>query len=263
MTPEEFAAATAKTVARRAGQLGRRAGAHPRAQGRGGFRHLHARLRGRPAGQHPQQLQGAPTGLGRRKRDAARAHPGHGVGPAGAGRHRGRPGAQPRAHPALQHPGERLAAGQDLDIAKLILAVQKPPFRQVGVFDVDTFFPEKDRFGLAMALNNIIASPSFGAWMQGEPLDIGRAAAHADRQAPPQHLLHRPPERCRAHVLRHHPAGANHQLDARPARHHQPARAALHGRDLRLLPADGQPAEQAADADAARSRRAPSAWASC
>ena len=64
-------------------------------------------------------------------------------------------------------------AGQDLDIAKLIMAVQKPPFRQVGVFDVDTFFPEKDRFGLAMTLNNIIASPSFGAWMSGEPLDIG------------------------------------------------------------------------------------------
>jgi hypothetical protein len=64
-------------------------------------------------------------------------------------------------------------AGQDLDIAKLIMQVQKPPFRQIGVFDVDTFFPEKDRFGLAMALNNIIASPSFAAWTQGDPLDIG------------------------------------------------------------------------------------------
>ena len=64
-------------------------------------------------------------------------------------------------------------AGQDLDIAKLILAIQKPPFRQVGVFDVETFFPEKDRFGLAMTLNNIIASPSFRAWLNGEPLDIG------------------------------------------------------------------------------------------
>jgi hypothetical protein len=63
-------------------------------------------------------------------------------------------------------------AGQDLDLARLIMAVQKPPFRQVGVFDVDTFFPEKDRFGLAMALNNIIASPSFATWLKGEPLDI-------------------------------------------------------------------------------------------
>jgi len=64
-------------------------------------------------------------------------------------------------------------AGQDLDIAKLILAVQKPPFRQVGVFDVEAFYPEKDRFSLAMTLNNIIASPSFNAWMTGEPLDVG------------------------------------------------------------------------------------------
>jgi hypothetical protein len=64
-------------------------------------------------------------------------------------------------------------AGQDLDIAKLIMSVQKPPFRQVGVFDVDTFFPEKERFGLAMALNNIIASPSFSTWLKGEALDIG------------------------------------------------------------------------------------------
>ena len=86
-------------------------------------------------------------------------------------------------------------AGQDLDIAKLIMAVQKPPFRQVGVFDVDTFFPEKDRFGLAMTLNNIIASPSFGAWMSGEPLDIGNMLHTRGRQAAPQHLLHRPPQR--------------------------------------------------------------------
>lgn len=63
-------------------------------------------------------------------------------------------------------------AGEDLDLTKLILSVQKPPFRQVGVFDVDTFYPEKDRFGLAMTLNNIIASPSFAAWLTGEPLDI-------------------------------------------------------------------------------------------
>ncbi|MCX7670660.1 MAG: DUF87 domain-containing protein [Anaerolineae bacterium] len=64
-------------------------------------------------------------------------------------------------------------AGQDLDIARLIMQVQKPPFRQIGVFDVETFFPEKERFALAMALNNIIASPSFAAWTQGDPLDVG------------------------------------------------------------------------------------------
>ncbi len=62
--------------------------------------------------------------------------------------------------------------GEDLDLTRLIQAIQSPPVRQVGVFDVDTFFPEKERFGLAMSLNNIIAAPSFGTWLQGEPMDI-------------------------------------------------------------------------------------------
>lgn len=62
--------------------------------------------------------------------------------------------------------------GQDLTLEDVILRVQKPPFAKLGVFDVDTFFPEKDRFSLAMDLNNIIAAPSFQSWLQGEPLDI-------------------------------------------------------------------------------------------
>ncbi len=63
--------------------------------------------------------------------------------------------------------------GQDLDLGRLISATQTPPVRQLGVFDVDTFFPEKDRFELAMALNNIIAAPGFQVWIQGEPLNVG------------------------------------------------------------------------------------------
>ena len=66
------------------------------------------------------------------------------------------------------------ADNKDLDLAQLIMAIQTPPVRQLGVFDVDTFFPEKDRFELAMAFNNLIASPSFQSWLQGEPLDIDR-----------------------------------------------------------------------------------------
>ncbi len=62
--------------------------------------------------------------------------------------------------------------GEDLDLARLITAIQSPPVRQLGVFDVDTFFPEKDRFELAMTLNGIIAAPGFEAWIKGEPLDI-------------------------------------------------------------------------------------------
>ncbi|MCU0976260.1 MAG: DUF87 domain-containing protein [Steroidobacteraceae bacterium] len=61
-----------------------------------------------------------------------------------------------------------------LDLAGLIGAIQKPPFDKVGVFDLETFFPAKDRLGLAMAVNNLLASPGFGAWLEGEPLDIQR-----------------------------------------------------------------------------------------
>ena len=62
--------------------------------------------------------------------------------------------------------------GQDMSLEEVILQVQKPPFNKLGVFDVNTFFPEKDRFALAMELNKIIAAPSFQSWMQGEPLDV-------------------------------------------------------------------------------------------
>lgn len=62
--------------------------------------------------------------------------------------------------------------GKDLDLGELILQVQTPPFPKLGVFDVNTFFPEKDRFELAMLLNNILAAPAFQSWIEGQPLDI-------------------------------------------------------------------------------------------
>ena len=64
-------------------------------------------------------------------------------------------------------------AGRDLDMAGFIHAVQSPPFDKVGVIDLETFFPAKERFALAMKLNNLIASPGFAAWMEGESLDVG------------------------------------------------------------------------------------------
>ena len=62
-------------------------------------------------------------------------------------------------------------AGEDLDLAQLIGRIQKPPLERVGVMDLESFFPAKERFGLAMALNNLLASPSFSSWLEGEPLD--------------------------------------------------------------------------------------------
>ena len=62
---------------------------------------------------------------------------------------------------------------RSLDLASLIGLVQQPPFRKLGVFELDAFIPPKARTALAMRLNGLVASPSFAAWRQGEPLDIG------------------------------------------------------------------------------------------
>ncbi|MCU0640146.1 MAG: ATP-binding protein [Candidatus Krumholzibacteria bacterium] len=65
-------------------------------------------------------------------------------------------------------------AGRNLDIEALINEIMKPPFEKIGVFDIESFYPAKERFGLAMAMNNLIASPGFSAWMEGEPMDVQR-----------------------------------------------------------------------------------------
>ena len=64
--------------------------------------------------------------------------------------------------------------GQELDMARLIHEIQRPSFDKIGIMDLETCFPAKERFELAMSLNNLLASPGFSAWMQGEPLDVQR-----------------------------------------------------------------------------------------
>ena len=63
---------------------------------------------------------------------------------------------------------------QDLDLAAIIQQVQKPPVSKIGVLDLESFYPSKDRFSLVLALNNLLASPGFNTWLQGVPLDIGQ-----------------------------------------------------------------------------------------
>ena len=65
-------------------------------------------------------------------------------------------------------------AGRDLDLGSVIQQVQSPPFDKVGVLDVESFFPAKERFSLATALNAMLAAPGFDQWLEGEPLDPGR-----------------------------------------------------------------------------------------
>jgi hypothetical protein len=63
--------------------------------------------------------------------------------------------------------------GESLTLVELILRTQTPPFENLGAFAVNSFFPEKDRFDLAMRLNSFLASPSFEVWREGQSLDIG------------------------------------------------------------------------------------------
>jgi hypothetical protein len=66
------------------------------------------------------------------------------------------------------------ADGKALDLAGLIRSIQAPPFERIGVMDLDAFYPAKERFQLAMRLNNLLAAPGFEAWLEGEPLNINR-----------------------------------------------------------------------------------------
>jgi hypothetical protein len=64
--------------------------------------------------------------------------------------------------------------GENLDLAAIIHRIQQPPFARVGVLDIEAFYPEKDRFALAMRVNGLLAAPSFALWLEGEPLDIAK-----------------------------------------------------------------------------------------
>ena len=64
--------------------------------------------------------------------------------------------------------------GQDLDLPKLLGQIQDPPIRKLGVIDIDSFFPKKDRINFALKINGLLASPSFGTWMEGTPLDVNQ-----------------------------------------------------------------------------------------
>ncbi|HSC90797.1 MAG TPA: DUF87 domain-containing protein [Gaiellaceae bacterium] len=79
-------------------------------------------------------------------------------------------------------------AGRDLDLGALIGEIQAPPVRKLGVFDVDAFFPPKERTELALRLNALVAAPSFSAWGEGAALD-------------PQALLFTPEGKPRAAIV--------------------------------------------------------------
>jgi hypothetical protein len=61
--------------------------------------------------------------------------------------------------------------GRDLELGALIHAIGKPGIERVGVLDLESFFPARERAALASLLNNLLAAPGFAVWSEGEPLD--------------------------------------------------------------------------------------------
>ncbi|MDD7733198.1 MAG: DUF87 domain-containing protein [Firmicutes bacterium] len=77
--------------------------------------------------------------------------------------------------------------GKSLTIEDMVALVMDPPLDKVGVIPLETYYSKKDRMSLAMAMNNVLAAPSFGVWMEGEPLDIDKLLYTEDGR--PRHSI--------------------------------------------------------------------------
>jgi hypothetical protein len=73
--------------------------------------------------------------------------------------------------------------GRDITMEELIRSIQTPPLQKIGVMDLESFFPTQDRVKLSMSLNNLLASPSFAGWLQGQSLSIEELLYDADGKA--------------------------------------------------------------------------------
>ncbi len=62
--------------------------------------------------------------------------------------------------------------GKDLSLEDLIRQIQSPPISKIGVIDLESFYPASERQKLSMTLNNLLASPAFAGWLEGQTLDI-------------------------------------------------------------------------------------------
>ena len=67
-----------------------------------------------------------------------------------------------------------------VDLPRLVEQIVRPPFNRVGVMDLETFFPSRDRQDLALRFNSVLATPGFDVWMAGERLDVGRMLFTSD-----------------------------------------------------------------------------------
>ncbi|MET0341014.1 MAG: ATP-binding protein, partial [Polyangiales bacterium] len=69
---------------------------------------------------------------------------------------------------------QAFSRGESLSLTGVLQQVKTPPFQTLGALDLESFYPEKERMKLVLALNNLLASPAFESWLSGEPLDVQR-----------------------------------------------------------------------------------------
>ena len=58
------------------------------------------------------------------------------------------------------------------DLPRLVEQILRPPFDRIGVMDLESFYPARDRQELALRFNSVLATPGFDIWMKGEPADL-------------------------------------------------------------------------------------------
>ena len=223
--------------------------ADPDAEAEGRLRHLHAGLERRRPRLDPAVVRGPARISSRRLRAPPRTGQHHGHQPARAPQHRGGSGLVEGAHPPVDDPGDRVEGGQEPRPAVDHLAdpdAGREPDRRARSRDV---------LPVEGAVRSVDAVQQPARVAELRVVDVRRAARHRlhalheGREAADGDLLDRPPQRHRADVLRLPLLQPGSRLDAPTARHHEPARPHLHGRDLRLLPAGQEPADEDADAD--------------
>jgi len=86
----------------------------------------------------------------------------------------------------------RWRSGEAITLESIIRGLQdlSEAMRTLGAMDTETLLPRKRRLEVAMALNGLLAAPSFSAWTQGEPLDIARMVRSDDGRRPRASVLH-------------------------------------------------------------------------
>ena len=65
-------------------------------------------------------------------------------------------------------------ADERADLPRLVEQILRPPFERIGVMDLESFYPARERQELALRFNSVLATPGFDIWMAGDPPDMGR-----------------------------------------------------------------------------------------